>query len=377
MADLSQYVDPYTAPYADPYKARIEELRKQQEQALSTPPKPMFTPEQEAQRAQQHQRMLQYGQLGAMSNDKAVQGMTSPLLKRAMEAMKPKYSEHGVYDETSGRFSYFPGYQENRRLEAINKNLQAAEQASARGFTEWQLARQRAEEQRLLRTTLAAMAANKETGSVTPAGTHETTGMPIYNHSRLGLVTRDPSGAWVRHEGRLGPKSTELNATAKKAYEHNLASLRQIDEVIAAVEANLAAVGPTAILPDMVSQYIPTEGGKGGVIVRAQVTNLAGLKIHDRSGAAVPKAEMDRLKPYIPNLKTDSPETILGKLRTFKTEYMKAVEVAEQSSPLAQTVRAHQDKGPTVTGRIKPAPYDAEKEARYQAWKKEQQGGGQ
>lgn len=69
-------------------------------------------------------------------------------------------------------------------------------------------------------------------------------------------------------------------------------------------------------LPDAVTQRTDA----GGVDGRALVADIAGQKIHDRSGAAVTVGESQRLRPYVPN-PTDTPETIEKKLANFEREY--------------------------------------------------------
>jgi hypothetical protein len=57
-----------------------------------------------------------------------------------------------------------------------------------------------------------------------------------------------------------------------------------------------------------------------GVEARAAIADIAGQRIHDRSGAAVTVGEAERLKPYVPNV-TDTPATVKKKLEGFKREY--------------------------------------------------------
>lgn len=62
-----------------------------------------------------------------------------------------------------------------------------------------------------------------------------------------------------------------------------------------------------------------------GVDTRAAIANIGSLKIKDRSGAAVPAAEMAVLRPFIPR-ETDDPQVVRQKLQGFVQEYAKLLE---------------------------------------------------
>lgn len=343
--------------YIDPYASRLEELRTAYRQSANTPlPTEMYSPEELAKRQAEHQRNLFFGQVGGISNDKAVMNVSEPMLKLAMEAQKPKYTEHGRFDETTGKFSYFPGYQEARKQDMLGKQLQQIEAASAEGQRRWDEGRQRAHEAYMLRTTLAGMkgGSDGDKGSTTYIGVDPDTNQPVYNHTKHGLIGIGPDGKAYRYQGKPpGPKNQEPPAAITGKYMENRAGLSQTDVAIEKVRANPAAVGAVAVLPEMVSQYIPTKGGKEGVDVRAAVANLGSLKIHDRSGAAVSALEMPRLRPFVPNIGTDSPETIQKKLELFKHEYQTIINEVEAGYPLSTVI---QNTKRQAAGRITNAP---------------------
>lgn len=139
----------------------------------------------------------------------------------------------------------------------------------------------------------------------------------------------------------------------------NRASLANVNTAMRQVEDNPEAVGAIGYLPNVVSQYVPGEAGAGGVGVRATVANLGSLKIHDRSGAAVTISEMPRLRPFIPNVTLDSPETIKKKLESFKFEYESILKEIEAGQPLSLIVaksKANRESTGTIGGQpvVKP-----------------------
>jgi hypothetical protein len=90
--------------------------------------------------------------------------------------------------------------------------------------------------------------------------------------------------------------------------------LSNIDQAIAAVEANPSAFGMVNAIPFVERAR---QGDAGGVDARAQVANIGSLKLHDRSGAAVSASEFPRLAPFIPS-SSDSPKAIVTKLKKMK-----------------------------------------------------------
>ena len=343
--------------YVDPYAERLKLLREEVDRNIKAPPSTqMYSPEEQAQRAMELRRMQVLGQLGGISNDKAIMNISEPMLKRAMEASKPKYTEHGAFDETSGQFRYFPGYQAARRLEAQQKMLQSTELASAEGQRRWDADRQRAHEMSILKHSIQANAPTKETASITWAGTDPDTGTTIYNHNRGGLVTHNPDGSFSPYTGKPGVKVPEMPAADAKAYRDARAGIGMADAAKKAVKENPAAIGAVGWLPEAARQYVPewlsAGAGQAGVPARALVGNVGSLKIHDRSGATVTAAETPRLRPFIPDIRFDASETIKQKLEMFKFEYQNMVDEIEKGFPLSQVV-ANVNKQEAV-GRVAP-----------------------
>lgn len=225
--------------FVNPFTPRIEALRQQlaAQQEAELNPTPMFTPEQVAQRQAAQRRMLMAGQLGALSNDKAIMGVSEPLLKRAMEASKPRYGDHGMFDETSGQFTFFPGYRESRRTDATAKQLEGMERFSAQADTNWQRDRARADEARMLRMTLAAMRQGQgSTGTYSYAGTDPDTGSPIMLHSRSGQMFLNGPQGLVPYRGAVAPKPSQLSDSARTAMANTNTQIDQLDNSLVLVD---------------------------------------------------------------------------------------------------------------------------------------------
>lgn len=108
----------------------------------------------------------------------------------------------------------------------------------------------------------------------------------------------------------------ELPATVASGYIENSVAIDKIGQAIAEAQRNPNAFGVKNYGPDALTQRLDQEG----VVARALVADIASLKIHDRSGAAVSAAEFPRLRPFVP-LATDSPQVVVKKLELFKKEY--------------------------------------------------------
>lgn len=94
----------------------------------------------------------------------------------------------------------------------------------------------------------------------------------------------------------------------------NERSLSKVNEALAAVRANPDAFGGLAqwALPGAVQGVVDPKGQK----FRNPVSDIGSLEIKDRSGATVPKAEMQRLG-FIPNDR-DPPQVIIDKLTRMR-----------------------------------------------------------
>lgn len=133
--------------------------------------------------------------------------------------------------------------------------------------------------------------------------------------------------------GGIAPKQPELPGAVLQQMAQNEVSLAQVRRGMQLVKDNPDAFGVKNFAPDAIIQRLDP----GGVEARAIVGNIAGQKIHDRSGAAVTVGEMARLKPYIPNV-NDDPDAIQEKLRLFEREYMQIQQELAKGRSLAQVI---------------------------------------
>lgn len=144
----------------------------------------------------------------------------------------------------------------------------------------------------------------------------------------------------------IGPKEPDLPATLREKLAQNEVTISKIGRALQLVDQTPGSFGLQNALGDTVMQ----RADPGGVEVRALVSDIAGQRIHDRSGAAVTVGEMARLKPYIPNV-TDTPETVKRKLALLETEYQKVQSEIAQGRSLADMIRARAaERGETSAG---------------------------
>jgi hypothetical protein len=80
------------------------------------------------------------------------------------------------------------------------------------------------------------------------------------------------------------------------------------------------ATGWKGFIPDVVLQRVDPMG----VDTRAALSNIGSLRAQERSGGAIPPAEWERIKGFIPT-ETDNPVTARKKLRQFLDGYQRAL----------------------------------------------------
>jgi hypothetical protein len=204
-----------TPQYLDPYEEHRRQLYARQQQLVNAPQQPMFSPEEAQARMAEIKKMQMLGHLGIVSGDKTLTAVGTPLLEQALKAQQKKQTEHGEYDPLTGEFRYFPQYRKAREEEQLQKDIERVEQRSAEGRRQWQADRQRADEQRALRQTIAAMRQPPDPGSLTYAGTHPESGEPILLHSKQGVLYRGQPYAGAIADKPQGPTSTERKDIAE------------------------------------------------------------------------------------------------------------------------------------------------------------------
>ncbi len=189
--------------------------------------------------------------------------------------------------------------------------------------------------------------------------------------SDQGLMVVDPrtrTAQPVTANGQpLQPKLKDLPATMSKSLMENNAALLKIDSALAAIEAYPDALGVKNYLGDTVRQ----RSDPNGIKARALVADIGSLKVHDRSGAAVTASETPRLKPFIPSA-TDDAATVKQKLQLFQKEYQAIEDDIRGTYSREQGYKAPPARPKKATQAADGAYSDAEKEARFQAYKASQ-----
>ena len=159
------------------------------------------------------------------------------------------------------------------------------------------------------------------------AGVDSTTGNPVF-------FQPDRKGGAPAIIPGVAPPPKDVPASMREALARNEVTLGKIDKAIELADQNPNAFGLKNILGDAAMQRLDP----GGVAARAMVADIAGQKIHDRSGAAVTVGEAERLKPYVPNI-NDSPSTVKKKLELFKSEYAAMQQELSSGASLGQATR--------------------------------------
>lgn len=133
----------------------------------------------------------------------------------------------------------------------------------------------------------------------------------------------------------VAPPPKETPAALREKLANNAVTLQKIDKALSLVDQKPDSFGMQNVLGDSIMQRID----EGGTDARAMVADIAGQKIHDRSGAAVTVGETQRLKPYIPNA-TDTPTTVKKKLAMFRSEYAAMQQAINSGASLSQAANS-------------------------------------
>ncbi|MFA7334932.1 MAG: hypothetical protein WC130_11670 [Kiritimatiellia bacterium] len=139
----------------------------------------------------------------------------------------------------------------------------------------------------------------------------QTWGIPAGIPAKINMATGEPeiiSGA----AGALPKPPPRL---VVQGYGANQAAVGKIKTALSLLGRSPGSVGMIRGLGDTINQRLDPEG----VAARAAIMDISGQIMSDRSGAAVPAAEMTRLQPYLPNI-TDTTETVKTKLNGLLRE---------------------------------------------------------
>jgi len=157
---------PASAPgdYVDPYAAQLAALQAR----IAQPGAPMYSEEEVAQRKGANARDYQLGLLGLLSGDQNLGAVGGQVFKQALAARQPHVTEKGVADPLTGQFNYNPAYQRERdetqldQLQRYSAQSRAQYDENRRKAGEAaELARQRSEDQRILRGMMAGNTAGR------------------------------------------------------------------------------------------------------------------------------------------------------------------------------------------------------------------------
>jgi len=132
-------------------------------------------------------------------------------------------------------------------------------------------------------------------------------GVPV----KINILTGEPEAI----SGMAGAMPKPPPAQVVSGYGANRAAVKKIDGALAMLASAPQAVGLMRGFGDAVNQ----RADPGGVEARQVIMDIAGEIMSDRSGAAVPAAEMVRLEPYLPNV-TDNADSVRKKLAGLKRE---------------------------------------------------------
>ena len=135
----------------------------------------------------------------------------------------------------------------------------------------------------------------------------------VYRDGTTGYLPR-PNAATP--DPLLTPRK-EIPPTVLKDTARQKANSVEIDQALDALRNNRSAFGlKYKVLPDVVAQRTDPNG----YTVRAKAAKIAAVMIHELTGAAQTKAEVDRLQGFLPML-GDTDTTVENKLLGLKQEY--------------------------------------------------------
>lgn len=309
------------AEYVGPYAAAIAAQRARLEQ----PQAPAFTPEQQAQRVAQNQRLMELGLLGRLSGDQGFGEVGGEVLRQAVTARTPRVTERGTADPLRGTFTYSPDYLREKD-EAELKNLERAS-AAVRGNRQSQLDaaaerrerdREKFENQKELRVLMRSLGGGGGGGSFSPAGFTPDGRRTVVN-SKTGLeyvVGTGPNDqpTYTPVTGPTTPKATFDKAVVDA--QEGLAAAARADRLLKAVQGNPGAFGMAGAAVSVLPGVMQGRAGQAlGLTaeqrkLRAQVTRDASMELKEIYGAAQSAGELARASAWAPNSGDDFDDVI-------------------------------------------------------------------
>jgi hypothetical protein len=346
----------FTLPqYSDPYAAQIAALQAR----IAQPAKPMYSPEQIAQRKTDNENQYNLGILGQLSGDQTAGEVGASVFKQALANRQPKYTDHGIYDPQSGQFSYSPEYVDQRNQnQLMGVQEQSAQSRAAYDRMVDRMLEQR-ETQRLHNETMLMMkgmgAANGQIGNYQPAGVLGN-GHTVVTNTKDGMTYEVTQGADGKPVYKLSFEPFTPRATFDKDTEKAtdlLGSADRAGQISDLVRKNSKAFGVMGSLVGSLSGRLQPLAGKAlgltpdQLNARAQVMRDAAMELHTIYGAAQSEGELARAASWAP-LGTDDFETTLNKLdaaRQWATSKASQLGPAVVRAARSRTGHVQQDDG--------------------------------
>jgi hypothetical protein len=315
--------------FVNPYSGRVAALQQALVAAQNREIPPAFTPEEIQQRQAENRRQEMLGTLAQLSGDRVAAPVGERLLKMALAERQKRVTDRGEYDPMTGRYQLHPEVRRAQELDAIERQMQQAAMGEARAEEQWNRDRARAEEQRALRMTMAAIgAANRQAAGPAMVGTWQYTGntpegAPILFNNKTGaMATTGPEG--LQPYGGAAPMKREEYGKKVTEQAAAQAALGNIRGVIKQVEDNPEAFSTwKGVVQNALPEFARGAAGLGLWTeqqrqIRANIAADAAIRINELIGAAQTETERQGLLPFIVQ-QSDPPEAALSKLRAAES----------------------------------------------------------
>lgn len=340
--------------FINPYTKRVQALTQTLAQLQGQPIQPAYSPEVAGQRRTENTDRELLGILGEMSGDPTFSNVGGTVLKSALADRAKRITDRGEYDPITGVFRMHP---EARRLQQetfTERQLDQAQNAELRAEERWQADRQRAEDQRALRQTIAATT-GANAGSWSLTGVDPSTGSPVFTHNKtLGMAVMTPEGPKPYAGG--GVQQREAYERSQKAKGESQASLDRAEALLGVAAQNESAF---STIRGNMEKYTPeaVRGVASNILfdkeeqrVRGIVLMQAAQSMHELIGAAQTDTERRGLIPFLVQ-PGDPPEVALNKLQS-------AVDVAKMHRSAMNRPKEGWGRGGGASGSFSPSAPD-------------------
>jgi hypothetical protein len=335
-------------------------------------------------RKQQNANQYALGLAAMLSGNEQFQNVGAQVLKQALGDREERVTNQGTYDPFSGTFAPNAEYQRDKlegRLQGAMQARSSADdkRAAAREREQTQLFQQSLHDRDNQQFRMALAAANGGAGGPGGQGSWMPAGYGAKGEY-LMRNTKSPIAMAVGTDGSMTPYTGAVIPPAvfeKQAQEVQQANLSASmgANLIAQVEQNPGAFGfKASSLGAMPASGLVTDMfmGEKELTARAGVLNQAAQVVHDLYGAALTHGEAARARAFIPS-ENDSAQMTMIKLRAaMKWAQERGGQFGIGVQNVVEARRGGQDAVPNRPGTQAYA--EADKEARYQAWKAQHAG---